>query len=257
MTSIEDSSAGALRALRLHLEMGEIEAALAVYKKSSRRMADWQPAGTDWLDLIQALTEQEYWGEAAYVMRDYLEHAGALATRPPEAGPGADPETGAAHAGARHPARNPGGSLSAKLEPMRQEARSSRPSTCARKASSSCRMRCGKGEKRRTPSVGERCTHAERGYKEQKRMGVIPSLPRSAWRRRSSTLCVAGLDAGCPLAIFRSTAIGAESLLFAVTLRRIDRPFRSDDASMTTRLASTLAGSASNRSRSTMVRSAR
>ena len=50
VTSIEDSSAGALRTMRLHLEMGEIEAALAVYKKSRGRMAGWQPQESDWLD---------------------------------------------------------------------------------------------------------------------------------------------------------------------------------------------------------------
>jgi membrane associated rhomboid family serine protease len=72
VTSIEDSSAGALRSLRLHLEMGEIEAALAVYKKWSSQMSDWHPQESDWLDLIQALIEQRDWGQAAYVMRDYI-----------------------------------------------------------------------------------------------------------------------------------------------------------------------------------------
>jgi membrane associated rhomboid family serine protease len=71
VTSIEDSAAGALRTMRLHLEMGEIEAALAVYKRSRGRIKDWQPPESDWLDLIQALMEQESWGEAAHLMRDY------------------------------------------------------------------------------------------------------------------------------------------------------------------------------------------
>jgi membrane associated rhomboid family serine protease len=72
VTSIEDSSAGALRNLRLHLEYGEIEAALAVYKNSSKKLAGWQPQESDWRDLIQALLDQDDWGEAAHVMRDYV-----------------------------------------------------------------------------------------------------------------------------------------------------------------------------------------
>ena len=69
--SIEDASAAALRTLRLHLEMGEIEAALGVYKSSRERKSGLQPQESDWLDFIQALTEHDYWGEAAHVMRDY------------------------------------------------------------------------------------------------------------------------------------------------------------------------------------------
>jgi len=73
VTSLEDAAAVALRTLRLHLELGEVEAALAVYNKSSRSTAGWQPAESDWLDLIQALLDQNAWGEAARVMRDYVE----------------------------------------------------------------------------------------------------------------------------------------------------------------------------------------
>lgn len=65
VTSIEDNSAAALRSMRLHLEMGELEAALSVYKKSRGRMSGWQPQESDWLDLIQALMAQDFWGEAA------------------------------------------------------------------------------------------------------------------------------------------------------------------------------------------------
>jgi membrane associated rhomboid family serine protease len=75
VTSIEDSSAGALRTLRLHLEYGEIEAAMAVYKKSSSKLSGWQPQEADWRDLIQALLDQGSWGEAAHLMRDYLRKA--------------------------------------------------------------------------------------------------------------------------------------------------------------------------------------
>jgi hypothetical protein len=73
VTSIEDKPAAALRAMRLHLELGEIEAALGVYKNSRGRLSGWQPQESDWIDLIQALTDQDYWGEAAHVMRDYMQ----------------------------------------------------------------------------------------------------------------------------------------------------------------------------------------
>jgi hypothetical protein len=73
VTSIEDNSAAALRTLRLHVEMGEIEAALSVYKSSRGRIKGWQPQESDWLDLIQALLEHDFWGEAAHVMRDYCQ----------------------------------------------------------------------------------------------------------------------------------------------------------------------------------------
>jgi hypothetical protein len=61
--------------MRLHLELGETEAALAVYHQSTRSIAGWQPPERDWLDLIQAVVEQKAWNEAASVMRDYTTHA--------------------------------------------------------------------------------------------------------------------------------------------------------------------------------------
>lgn len=79
--SIEDNSAAALRALRLHLEMGEIEAALSVYKNSRARIDGWQPQESDWRDLIQALAEQDFWGEAARVMLDYCRMVAAPSPR--------------------------------------------------------------------------------------------------------------------------------------------------------------------------------
>ena len=69
--SVEDPSAAALRAMRLHIELGEIEAAVAVYKKSSRSLPDWQPRESDWIDLIEAILDQNDWNEAVLVMRDY------------------------------------------------------------------------------------------------------------------------------------------------------------------------------------------
>jgi hypothetical protein len=71
VTSIEDRSAVALRTMRLHLELGETEAALAVYHQSTRSIRGWQPPERDWRDLIQAVVEQKAWIEAASVMRDY------------------------------------------------------------------------------------------------------------------------------------------------------------------------------------------
>jgi membrane associated rhomboid family serine protease len=74
-TSMEDAGAAALRAMRLHLELAEVEAALAVYNKSSRSLAGWQPAESDWRDLIQALLDLNAWGDATAVMRDYVQRS--------------------------------------------------------------------------------------------------------------------------------------------------------------------------------------
>jgi membrane associated rhomboid family serine protease len=73
--SIEDAGAKALRAMRLHVEMGEFEAALAVYQQSMRTISGWQPEEQDWLTLIQSLVEQNTWDAAIPVMRDYIERA--------------------------------------------------------------------------------------------------------------------------------------------------------------------------------------
>ena len=73
--SIEDPSAAALRTMRLHLEQGEAEAALAVFKRSSLKLAGWNPEEADWLDLIQAVLDQNAWGDAASVMLDYVKRS--------------------------------------------------------------------------------------------------------------------------------------------------------------------------------------
>jgi len=70
--SIEDPSAAALRTMRLHLEQGEAEAALAVFKRSSLKLEGWNPEEADWLELIQAVLDQNAWGDAASVMLDYV-----------------------------------------------------------------------------------------------------------------------------------------------------------------------------------------
>lgn len=73
--SIEDLSGDALRTLRRHLELGETEAALAVYHQSSRTISGWQPPDRDWVDLIQAVLAQNTWEAAARLMRDYVMRA--------------------------------------------------------------------------------------------------------------------------------------------------------------------------------------
>jgi membrane associated rhomboid family serine protease len=70
--SIEDASAAALRVMRQHLELGEVEAALAIYNKSIRSLTGWQPPEPDWRTLIEALLDQAFWNDAVLVMRDYV-----------------------------------------------------------------------------------------------------------------------------------------------------------------------------------------
>ncbi len=75
VSSMEDAGAAALRSMRLHLELGEVEAALAVYQKSSRSLSAWQPDESAWVDLIQTLLNLNAWGDAARVMRDYVQRS--------------------------------------------------------------------------------------------------------------------------------------------------------------------------------------
>jgi membrane associated rhomboid family serine protease len=70
--TIEDASAAVLRAMRQHLELGEAEAALAVYQKARRSLAGWHPPERDWRDLIEAVLDQNQWDDAVLVMRDYV-----------------------------------------------------------------------------------------------------------------------------------------------------------------------------------------
>jgi membrane associated rhomboid family serine protease len=69
--SVEDLSAARLRAMRHQLELGEVEAALATYKKPIRSMPDWHPPEPDWVDLINAILKSGRWEDAMGVMRDY------------------------------------------------------------------------------------------------------------------------------------------------------------------------------------------
>jgi len=81
VSSMEAAAAAALRTMRLHLELGEVEAAVAVYQKSSRSVAGWQPEESDWVALIQAVLEQNAWSEAASIMRDYVKRSAAPSPR--------------------------------------------------------------------------------------------------------------------------------------------------------------------------------
>ena len=143
ITSMEDAGAVALRAMRLHLELAEVEAALAVYNKSSRNLPGWQPADADWRDLIQALLNQSAWGDAARVMRDYVQ-------RSPEPSPRvrlklaqvliqklARPFQALTILG-----QIPEGALPESLG-QRAGISYKRPNTCGKRATSSFKMNCG------------------------------------------------------------------------------------------------------------------
>lgn len=73
--SIVDPSTLALRTIREHLDLGEVEAALAVYRKTSGSRRDWQLPETDCRDLAKSLLEQHAWEDAASVMRDHVRTA--------------------------------------------------------------------------------------------------------------------------------------------------------------------------------------
>ncbi len=79
--SVEDAPAAALRRMRLHLELGEVEAALAVFKKSSRLFPKWELQESDWLDLVQAVLDENRWGDAATVMLEYVRRTAQPAPR--------------------------------------------------------------------------------------------------------------------------------------------------------------------------------
>ncbi len=75
VTSIVDPSTEALRTFRQHLDLGEVEAALAVYRKTSKSRPDWQLSEPDCRDLASALLERHAWEDAASVMRDHVRRA--------------------------------------------------------------------------------------------------------------------------------------------------------------------------------------
>ncbi len=67
----ESPADAAVRALRGHLELAEIEAALGVYMKSRERIVDWRPPPREWVELIKGLVEQQAWESAISVMQQY------------------------------------------------------------------------------------------------------------------------------------------------------------------------------------------
>jgi hypothetical protein len=81
VTSIVDPSVRVLQTFRTHLEMGEVEAALAVYTKESRARPEWVLSQTDWRELTEALLEQGAWEDAVSVMRDYMARVPAPSPR--------------------------------------------------------------------------------------------------------------------------------------------------------------------------------
>ncbi len=80
-SGLEDRAAAALRTMRQHLELNEVEAALAVYNHSSRTIPAWQPPESDWIGLIQALLGQSAWNDAVVVMRQYVQQTASPAPR--------------------------------------------------------------------------------------------------------------------------------------------------------------------------------
>jgi len=70
--SFEDPSASALRALRGHLELDEIEAARGVYDQSRKRLKGWRPPPGEWLALIGELIRAEFWDDAIRILESYL-----------------------------------------------------------------------------------------------------------------------------------------------------------------------------------------
>ena len=79
--SYEAPTDAALRALRGHLELGEIEAAMGVYEKSRERIAGWRPPPREWVDLIKGLIEQQAWDGAITVMQHYEKETEAPSSR--------------------------------------------------------------------------------------------------------------------------------------------------------------------------------
>ena len=73
--SYEDPSAAAIRMLRGHLELGEIEAALGLYRKTRQKRPSWRPPDADWLDLNKALIDLQAWDDSIAVMTDYVKEA--------------------------------------------------------------------------------------------------------------------------------------------------------------------------------------
>jgi hypothetical protein len=70
--SVEDRSTALVHSMRHHLEVGEPEAALAVYHKARRSNPAWNPPEGDWRNLIEGLLGLQLWDDSVVVMRDYI-----------------------------------------------------------------------------------------------------------------------------------------------------------------------------------------
>ncbi|QEH33610.1 hypothetical protein OJF2_21140 [Aquisphaera giovannonii] len=70
--SHEDESSAALRALRGHMDLDEVEAAVGVYRQARERLGPWSPPPRDWMDLIKAILAAGDRENAVQVMEDYV-----------------------------------------------------------------------------------------------------------------------------------------------------------------------------------------
>ena len=77
----EDAGAAALRNLRGHLELDEIEAALGVYQQTRHAISGWRPPPPEWLDLIQGLIKNQRWNDAVMLLQCYVQEVEAPPAR--------------------------------------------------------------------------------------------------------------------------------------------------------------------------------
>lgn len=77
----QDASSAAIRSLRGHLELEEIEAALGVYRQARRSIAGWRPPPPEWVELIQGLIKSQLWDDAVVLMQSYVEEVEAPSSR--------------------------------------------------------------------------------------------------------------------------------------------------------------------------------
>lgn len=69
----EDAGAAAIRSLRGHLELEEIEAALGVYRQARQSINGWRPPPPEWLELIQGLIKNLRWDDAVALLQSYVD----------------------------------------------------------------------------------------------------------------------------------------------------------------------------------------
>lgn len=74
IVSTAEVSAERLRLFRQHLDLGEIEAALQIYR--SGKAKGWTPPESDARVLIKGMLEREQWNDSVELMRDYLAQTG-------------------------------------------------------------------------------------------------------------------------------------------------------------------------------------